>query len=120
MTLLFYQLIPHNSNSIQLCSSLEILFLCKTNPNKKIKLLSEVECGKIIVNSKKVLLKAIKKGGSSIRNFKNTEGSKGNFQDEFNVYKRNGLSCKRTSCNGKIIKNLIANRSTFFCNSCQK
>ena len=77
------------------------------------------ECGRIILSSKTVLLKAIKKGGSSIRDFKNTEGAKGSFQDSFKVYQREGLNCKRTVCNGMIIKKIIANRSTFFCNICQ-
>ncbi|MDA9653927.1 bifunctional DNA-formamidopyrimidine glycosylase/DNA-(apurinic or apyrimidinic site) lyase, partial [Candidatus Pelagibacter sp.] len=98
----------------------EILFLSKINPNKKIKLLKKDECNQIISNSKKVLLKAIKEGGSSIRNFKDTEGNKGSFQYSFNVYQREGLECKRVSCKGKIKKKIISNRSTFFCDSCQK
>ena len=97
----------------------EILFLSKVNPNKKIKLLSKKECNKIISNSKKVLLDAINKGGSSIRDFKNTDGSKGGFQDSFKVYQREGKNCKRVNCNGKILKKVITNRSTFFCNYCQ-
>jgi formamidopyrimidine-DNA glycosylase len=97
----------------------EILFLSKINPNKIIKLLKKDECSRIILSSKTVLLKAIKKGGSSIRDFKNTEGAKGSFQDSFKVYQREGLNCKRTVCNGVIIKKIIANRSTFFCNICQ-
>ena len=53
-----------------------------------------------------MLLKAIKKGGSSIRDFKNTEGSiKGSFQDSFKVYQREGLNCKRIrACKGVIHK----------------
>ena len=97
----------------------EILFLSKINPNKKVKLLKKNECSQIIKNSKIVLLKAIKKGGSSIRDFKNTEGSKGSFQDSFKVYQREGLNCKRIACMGIITKKVIANRSTFFCNTCQ-
>ena len=92
----------------------EILFLSKINPSKKIKLLKKIECSKIILNSKKVLLNAIKKGGSSIRDFKNTDGNKGSFQHNFNVYQREGLDCKRIRCNGKIEKKVITNRSTFF------
>ena len=97
----------------------EILFLSRVNPNKKIKLLNNKDCSQIIINSKKVLLKAIQKGGSSIRDFKNTEGHQGSFQDSFKVYQREGLICKRINCEGKIVKKVIANRSTFFCNSCQ-
>tara|TARA_B100001093_G_C26558251_1_gene897503 strand:+ start:14 stop:877 length:864 start_codon:yes stop_codon:yes gene_type:complete len=97
----------------------EILFLSKINPEKKIKFLSDKECNQIILNSRKVLLDAIDKGGSSIRDFKNTDGIKGGFQDSFKVYQREGKNCKRQNCTGKIIKKVITNRSTFFCNFCQ-
>ncbi len=97
----------------------EILFLCKINPFKKAYLLSVKDCKRIIINSQKVLFKAIKKGGSSIRDFKNTFGKKGDFQKNFKVYEREGLMCKRFKCNGMIEKKNISNRSTFFCNTCQ-
>ena len=97
----------------------EILFLSKINPNKKVYLLSKKDCKKIIINSKKVLSLAIKKGGSSIRDFE-ISGKKGNFQKNFKVYERKGLNCKRYNCLGKIEKKTISNRSTFFCNRCQK
>jgi formamidopyrimidine-DNA glycosylase len=97
----------------------EILFLCRINPNKKIKLLKKKDCKLIIINSKNVLKDAIKKGGSSIRDFKDIEGNQGSFQNTFKVYQREGLNCKRKSCKGKIIKKVITQRSTFFCNSCQ-
>ncbi|MBD1148980.1 bifunctional DNA-formamidopyrimidine glycosylase/DNA-(apurinic or apyrimidinic site) lyase [Pelagibacterales bacterium SAG-MED30] len=98
----------------------EILFLSKIKPNKKVKLLNKIECNLLIKNSKKILRNAIKKGGSSIRDFKDTHGIAGSFQDNFNVYQREGLNCKRKKCKGKIIKKIITNRSTFFCNFCQK
>ena len=97
----------------------EILFLCKINPNKRVRLLKKGDCIKIIKNSRKVLFNAIKKGGSSIRDFKNTLGQKGNFQKKFNVYERESRNCKRVNCSGTIQKKTISNRSTFFCNTCQ-
>ncbi len=97
----------------------EILFLSKINPNKEAYLLTNKDCKKIIKNSKRILTNAIKKGGSSIRDFKNTSGKKGNFQKDFKVYERDGLRCKRFSCQGIIQKKIICNRSTFFCNICQ-
>ena len=72
------------------------------------------------MNSKKVLFEAIKKGGSTIRDFKNTLGLKGNFQSSFKVYQREGLICKRLRCKGIIKKKFVLKRSTFFCNTCQK
>ena len=98
----------------------EILFLSKINPNKKAHLLNKEDCKKIISKSKKVLYNAIKKGGSTIRDFKNTHGQSGSFQKQFKVYDRYGLNCKRFKCKGIIQKKIISNRSTFFCNTCQK
>ena len=98
----------------------EILFLSKINPTKKAKNLKKNDCKKILTNSKKVLREAINKGGSSIKDFKNISGNYGGFQSEFKVYQREGLKCKRTNCIGIIKKKNISNRSTFFCNSCQK
>jgi len=98
----------------------EILFLSKINPTKKAKNLKKNDCKKILTNSKKVLREAINKGGSSIKDFKNISGNYGGFQSEFKVYQREGLKCKRKNCIGIIKKKNISNRSTFFCNSCQK
>ena len=94
--------------------------MSKIDPSKKGGLFNEEDCKKILDNSRKVLLKAIFKGGSSIRDFKNTFGTKGGFQKEFKVYDREGLRCKRLKCKGIIKKKIISNRSTFFCNTCQK
>ena len=98
----------------------EILFLSKINPTTCAMNLSKEECKKIITFSKSVLNKAIQKGGSSIRDFKDTSGKNGNFQKEFKVYQRENLDCLRSKCVGKIKKIFISNRSTFFCNTCQK
>ena len=98
----------------------EILFLCKINPKTYAMKLSKNDCKKIIYYSKSVLKKAIEKGGSSIRDFKNTEGKNGSFQKEFKVYQRENQGCSRKNCHGKIKKIFISNRSTFFCNTCQK
>ena len=98
----------------------ETLFLSKINPFRKASSLTKEECKKIIFNSKKILLKAIRKGGSSIRDFKDTSGSKGEFQKDFKVYQQEGKKCKSLGCTHLIKKKIIGNRSTFFCVSCQK
>ena len=98
----------------------EILFFSRINPFKKASLLNKKECKNIISNSKKILQKAISKGGSSIRNFQDISGSKGGFQNEFKVYQQEGKKCKNYGCSDLIKKKVISNRSTFFCDSCQK
>ncbi len=97
----------------------EILFHCKLDPNKKADSLKKDDYKKIILNSRKVLSKAIKNGGSTIKDFKNTSGKRGRFQKNFKVYERKGQLCKRLNCKGIIQKKEISNRSTFFCNICQ-
>jgi len=98
----------------------EILFCCKINPLKKAKSLTKLDIKKIRYFSKFILNQAIKKGGSSIRDFKNAEGRDGSYQSEFKVYQRENLNCLNKDCFGKIKKKVISKRSTFFCSRCQK
>ena len=42
------------------------------------------------------------------------------FQDNFKVYNREGLKCSRINCYAIIKKQIIGQRSTFFCPKCQK
>ena len=98
----------------------EILFCCKINPLKKAKSLTKQDIKKIKYFSKLILNQAIKKGGSSIRDFKNVEGRNGSYQNEFKVYQRENLNCLNRDCFGTVKKKVISNRSTFFCNRCQK
>jgi len=98
----------------------EILYHCKINPLKQAKSLNREEIKKIKHFSKVILNNAIKKGGSSIKNFKNIKGHNGSYQNEFKVYQRDGLECLKYNCSGQIKKKIISKRSTFFCNKCQK
>ncbi|MGE0563344.1 MAG: bifunctional DNA-formamidopyrimidine glycosylase/DNA-(apurinic or apyrimidinic site) lyase [Pseudolabrys sp.] len=69
---------------------------------------------------KAVLNDAIKAGGSSLRDHRQTDGGLGMFQHNFLVYDREGGSCPTRGCKGRI-KRLVQNgRSTFYCSSCQK
>ena len=98
----------------------EILFLSKIKPSRKVKNLKEFELKKIINFTKEVLKNAIELGGSSIKDFSSSNGKKGSFQQYFNVYGKKGATCSNTTCKSIIVKSLISNRSTFFCNNCQK
>jgi len=98
----------------------EILFLCKLNPLRAIQKISKKELINIIKYTKKILKKSIIQGGSSIKNFANTDGKNGNFQQKFNVYNREKSKCNRKKCLGIIQKIYTSNRSSFFCSRCQK
>ena len=97
----------------------EILFKSKIHPQRKCSTITPAEIKKIIYFSKSVLKKSIRLGGSSIKNYTNSEGQKGKFQREFNVYSREKERCVTKSCKYKISKIIIAGRSTFYCQNCQ-
>jgi formamidopyrimidine-DNA glycosylase len=97
----------------------EALFLSKIKPLRACSSLSKNEMKNLILNIKKILKIAISKGGSSLRDFHNTQGKKGNFQQYFRVYGQINKKCSRISCKGKIKKIAISNRSSFYCNKCQ-
>ena len=98
----------------------EILFSSQINPVRRVKTLTDKEISKIIKYTKLILKNSIKFGGSSIKNFSSDDGKKGVFQQHFRVYGRKGKNCSNVDCNNKIIRNVIANRATFFCEKCQK
>ncbi len=96
----------------------EILFESKISPFKKTKKLKVSEFNKLIDSIVLILDLAIKKGGSSIKNYKKTNQDLGYFQTEFKVYNRDGQFCY--DCNNLIIKIKQAGRSSFYCKQCQK
>ena len=98
----------------------EILFYSGINPFRSGKDLKTSELKKIIKFSKFVLNKAIRYGGSTIRDFKNAQNKVGKYQNEFKVYNRKNLICNNYKCNFRIVRTQITNRSTFFCKNCQK
>ena len=97
----------------------EILFLAKIKPNKISSKLSLVDIGRLHPSIGKVLKRALKLGGSSIKDFKSSVGEKGRFQNEFKVYDREDLKCLRTGCSGLIARVVSQGRASFFCNECQ-
>ena len=97
----------------------EALFLSKIKPSRTCNSLNKNEIKNLIFNTKKILKFAISKGGSSIRDFQNTLGKSGNFQQFFRVYGQKNKRCSRISCKGKIKKIVISNRSSFYCDKCQ-
>ena len=98
----------------------EILFSSKILPKRKSSSLKSFEISKIISNTKKILKKSIRFGGSSIRDFKNMQGRSGKFQQEFEIYGKSDQNCSNTNCKGIIKLVKISNRATYYCNQCQK
>jgi len=98
----------------------EILFFSGVKPSRKIQNLNNAEIKKIIKYTKKILIRAINLGGSSIKNFSSTSGKRGSYQQHFSVYGKIGENCTVKNCKERIIKIFLSNRATFYCNKCQK
>jgi formamidopyrimidine-DNA glycosylase len=67
-----------------------------------------------------VLNQAIKAGGSSLRDHRQTSGELGYFQHSFQVYDREGEKCQTEGCGGVVRRFTQNGRSTFWCPKCQK
>tara|TARA_B100000989_G_scaffold176083_1_gene132182 strand:- start:262 stop:858 length:597 start_codon:yes stop_codon:yes gene_type:complete len=89
----------------------EILFDAKISPLTLGKDLNIRLITKLIKSIRKILKKAIKFGGSSIRDYRSTDGTLGNFQSNFKVYNKEG---KKISYD-KVKKIVQYGRSTFYC-----
>ena len=98
----------------------EALWKAKISPYKLCSKMTEQNCNDLISALKIVLIKAINAGGSSLKDFKDTGGELGYFQNLFNVYSRENSNCKRKYCKGIIIRQKQSGRSTFFCCDCQQ
>lgn len=96
----------------------EALFRSKIKPQRLAKKVTEAEYEKLWVEVIKVLKESIQAGGSSISDFKNGYGEKGDFQNRFLVYDRKGNPC--VVCQEPIQSLVLGGRSTFWCKNCQK
>mgnify|MGYP002478645711 FL=1 len=67
-----------------------------------------------------VLIEAIEAGGSSLRDYRQTDGELGYFQHAFRVYDRAGLPCATPGCPGTVRRIVQSGRSTHYCPRCQR
>ena len=95
----------------------ESLFMAQIDPLKPSNTLTKEEVYCLVSSIKHVLVKAIKAGGTTLRDFVGADGKPGYFKQELNVYGRQGLLCY--VCHIKIEKVKQSGRSTFFCPNCQ-
>jgi formamidopyrimidine-DNA glycosylase len=65
-----------------------------------------------------VLEQAIKAGGSTISDFRQTGGDGGYFQHQFQVYDRAGEACTR--CKTVLKSGVVGGRGTTWCPRCQR
>ena len=69
---------------------------------------------------RQVLNEAVAAGGSTLRDYRHTDGTLGLFQHGFRAYDREGAACSSPACSGTIGRIVQSGRSTFFCGACQR
>jgi formamidopyrimidine-DNA glycosylase len=95
----------------------ESLFRAGVHPTVPGHELDKTQIGVLLRIIKRVLREAIKERGSTISDYRRTDGSEGTFQQQHRVYGREGSAC--VACGAKIIRMVVAGRSTFVCAACQ-
>lgn len=96
----------------------EALFLAEISPLRKSCSLTKKECQKLTQTIKTVLKQAIRKGGTTLRDFLSPEGKLGYFSQKLLVYGRENQPCVKCEQLIQIERN--NQRSTFYCSGCQK
>lgn len=96
----------------------EALFRSGIHPNSPAGHLKPRHCQKLTEEVKSVLAAAIEQGGTTLRDFLQSDGKPGYFQQTLQVYGREGESC--FTCQRPVEQMRIGQRSTFFCKHCQK
>lgn len=96
----------------------ESLFKAGINPKRAAGKVTQEKTGRLVAAIKGVLAAAISQGGTTLRDFTDSNGKPGYFKQQLLVYGRQGEPCY--NC-GHSIKNVrIGQRSSFFCPHCQK
>lgn len=96
----------------------EALFEAGVHPARRVRYLRKYEKVRLFEAVPLVLRKGIQSGGTTISDFIDSDGATGGFQEELNVYGREGQRCYR--CDSLILKTKVAQRGTHFCPVCQK
>jgi formamidopyrimidine-DNA glycosylase len=98
----------------------EALFYAGISPKRPAMSVRGERATALVRAIRSVLRAAIKAGGSSLRDYAQTDGALGEFQHRFAVYGREGLPCPRAGCRGKVKRIVQSGRSTFYCPACQR
>jgi len=96
----------------------ESLFVAGINPRTPARRLSRARCVRLVAAIKQTLRKAIRAGGSSLRDFVRSDGAPGHFQLRAWVYDRAGLPCRR--CGSPLRRIVQGQRATYYCPQCQR
>ncbi len=95
----------------------EILFAAGLHPETPVGDLTLTEWEAVLAAARRLLRRAIARGGTTVNDYLQPGGATGLFQVELAVYGREGEPCPRCAT---LIRRLVqAGRSTFYCPRCQ-
>lgn len=95
----------------------EALYLAGIHPQRQSCSVTRNEAKALYRSLRSVLGDAIKAGGTTIQDYRNTDGDKGEYAGQLGIYGREGKPCNR--CTSKVKRVVFGNRSAFYCPSCQ-
>jgi formamidopyrimidine-DNA glycosylase len=96
----------------------ESLFAAGIHPDRLASSLSAQECELLVRVIKAVLLRSIEQGGTTLKDFLQSDGKPGYFAQELQVYGRKDEPCR--VCGAPIVATKHAQRATFYCRQGQK
>ena len=96
----------------------EALYRARINPRLPARRIGLARYAVLVDKIRETLAEAIEAGGSSLRDYVNSAGEAGYFQNRFFVYGRGGEPC--LTCNATIRSLVLGQRSTFYCPRCQR
>ncbi len=98
----------------------EALFRAGIAPARRCDRIATQRLAALVPVIRDVLGEAIEAGGSSLRDFRQASGELGYFQHSFDVYGREGQTCRTPGCGTPIQRLVQSGRSSFFCPQCQR
>ena len=116
-TVLLDQRVVAGLGNIYVCEALHRARISPTRPAGKV---GRVAVERLVEDIRSVLTAAITAGGSTLRDYAQTDGLSGLFQHSWSVYGRENEACVRGGCAGVVDRMVQGGRSTFFCPRCQR
>ncbi len=95
----------------------ESLFLANIHPAMPSGQLTITDCERLVESIQQILQSAINQGGTTLKDYVNSDGKPGYFKQQLNVYGRAGLPCPR--CQKSLQRLTLGQRNTVFCGDCQ-
>ncbi len=97
--------------------SSEALFAAGIRPTRQSGRISLARMELLVTKIKDVLHRAIRAGGTTLRDFTGSEGTPGYFAQELSVYDRAGQPCP--TCSAPVRKKVLSQRASYYCVDCQ-